>query len=125
MTQKNSSIDRAKCLLNDLLHGPPIPVSIVEENAQMQGISRRTMQRARKELGLVCIRQGFAAGGQWLLRLPGQAQARFPITTSKQVVPTASAPMHQRVALSRQRGRASLADFIKGRQEAERRRDAL
>jgi hypothetical protein len=47
-----------------------IEVSDLEEWARKAGVSKRTLERARKKLGVVSKREGFGTGGKFYLSLP-------------------------------------------------------
>jgi hypothetical protein len=47
-----------------------VEASIIERQAKRAGISKRTLERARKELGVVSKREGFGPEGKFFLSLP-------------------------------------------------------
>jgi len=63
-------LDKAKSFLRDLLRDGPVPTETANTAAEHAGISRRTLKRARKELGVTAARQGFGADGVWVLQAP-------------------------------------------------------
>jgi hypothetical protein len=67
-------IDRAVAfLLSELAHGE-LPTVVVEQAANDEGISARTLDRARSRLKIVSRRTGFGKTGQSWLFLPHPAQ---------------------------------------------------
>lgn len=60
--------DEAETLLAELLARGEMPASEIFAEAERQGVSRRTVQRARRRLGITTDRRGFAGGAVW--RLP-------------------------------------------------------
>jgi hypothetical protein len=67
-------------LVVSLSEGPK-PVAVVTAEAKNHGLSARSLQRARKEVGVVSVRSGFGKDGVWSLRLPPERVARAPRTT--------------------------------------------
>jgi putative DNA primase/helicase len=47
-----------------------VEASVIERQAKKAGISKRTLERARKELGVVSRREGFGVEGKFFLSLP-------------------------------------------------------
>ena len=56
-------------LMRVLAEGP-VPVKDVYAMADQEGISRGSVERAKKKLGVVSERDGFGKGGTWSWRLP-------------------------------------------------------
>ncbi|MBI5864817.1 MAG: AAA family ATPase [Planctomycetes bacterium] len=70
-----SSLDSAKEWLRDSLAAGPMPADDVQAGAKAEGISRRTLSRAKSELGVKSIRQGYGQGSRWVWSLPGGVDA--------------------------------------------------
>jgi hypothetical protein len=62
-----SSLEKAKELLSDLLANGDIAAKDGEEAGRENGISKRTLERARKELGVKAAKNGFDGGWTWTL----------------------------------------------------------
>lgn len=71
-------IDDARELLCHELADGRRPEVEIREGALAQGISERTLRRARKQLGIQSIREQFGPGGQWYLELPDDGVQRRP-----------------------------------------------
>ena len=65
-------LNKAREYLLHTLAGGPTPANVVEEHARQSGISQRSLQRARQELGVLSRRSGFGSQGVWSLSLPGE-----------------------------------------------------
>jgi hypothetical protein len=66
--------DNAKDFLRELLaHGPVEAVEVLSK-ADAAGIARKTLTRAKDDLGISAGRQGFGRGGHWAWELPGGDQ---------------------------------------------------
>lgn len=63
---RKSALDQAIDFLREELKGGPRPVAEIEAKAQRQGIAKRTLDRARTEIG---IRPKKSKKG-WMLSLP-------------------------------------------------------
>jgi putative DNA primase/helicase len=59
------SLTEAKDFLRELLAKGPIPAKEAEEAAEANGVSERTLRRARKELGIKTSKSSFDAGWTW------------------------------------------------------------
>jgi hypothetical protein len=68
--ETRSELERADDLLRELLADGPLATRELEQAAEAEGISRRTLQRARGRLKTVRQRDGFGPGGRWLVSLP-------------------------------------------------------
>ncbi len=71
--EERDALTEAKEFLGEALAGGPIPAREVQEEAQAAGIAKRTLDRARKALGVEVRRQGKAGrrgGGTWYWSLP-------------------------------------------------------
>ena len=66
------SMREAKEYLRDLLAKSPVPAKDAEEGAEQNGISDRTLARAKKELGIKSDKDSF--GGGWMWKLPEGCQ---------------------------------------------------
>jgi hypothetical protein len=60
--------DEAKEFLENLLRSGPVPSETIEEAAQAEGISRRTLFRAKKELGVAAVKDPDDGKWRWELR---------------------------------------------------------
>jgi hypothetical protein len=67
---EKSSLDDAVQFLTALLGSEPVLVTVVEALAATAGISMRTLRRAKAQLGVRSVRQGFGPGGSFLWSLP-------------------------------------------------------
>jgi putative DNA primase/helicase len=65
--------DDAKELLRNLLADGPVLLDTLEEAAKADGISRRTLFRAKKELNVTSVKNG---EGKWLWELPHRSRSR-------------------------------------------------
>lgn len=64
---RKSALDEAIDFLREELKGGPKPVAEIEQKGQSQGIAKRTIDRARKEIGTDAKK----VKGRWILSLPG------------------------------------------------------
>lgn len=62
-----TQLDQAKEFLVDLLAREPLPASTIEYEYQAAGLSRSTVNRAKRELGVLSMK----VDGAWLWSLPG------------------------------------------------------
>ena len=60
-------LNEAKEFLRELLADGPVSAKEGEEAAKANGITRRTLERARKELGVKAKKNGFEGGWTWAL----------------------------------------------------------
>lgn len=58
--------------LQEILAGGAVSAKEVFEEAELRGIGRRTLERAKKELGIRSQRGGFGSGGTWEWALPAE-----------------------------------------------------
>ncbi len=69
-----SELDEAKAFLLDTLNGGKVPSAAIERDADANGISRATLRRAKKALGVQAVKEGQPgkpdAPGKWYWRLP-------------------------------------------------------
>ena len=70
--------DYAVRFLQEILAGGPMSTREVHEAASLEGISPRTLERAKEALGVVCKPSGYQQPWNWELR-PSQAPAAPPI----------------------------------------------
>jgi putative DNA primase/helicase len=63
--------DDAEVLLRELLANGPVPTREVEQAAEEEGISKRSLERVRADMGIIAQQQS----GAWYLMLPGSAEA--------------------------------------------------
>jgi hypothetical protein len=61
------ALKKAKEFLRELLADGPVAASDGAEGAQAHGISTRTLERARRELGVKVEKVGFEGGWSWKL----------------------------------------------------------
>lgn len=71
------AIEEAKTFLADALAAGERLARDVEAEAERQGISGRTLERAKRDLGIIAIRP-VSSGGPWGWRLPGEAAKTTP-----------------------------------------------
>jgi putative DNA primase/helicase len=62
------SLKEAKDYLRDLLANGPIAATDGEEGAKANGISKRTLARAKKELGVKSEKEGYQGEWCWTLK---------------------------------------------------------
>jgi len=74
-----SALDEARNWLRNALAGGPCPAKDVLAEARADGIAKRTLDRAKKDLGVVASKEGFGAGWTW--RLP---DAEGPLAQERQ-----------------------------------------
>jgi putative DNA primase/helicase len=65
--KERRSLKEAVVFLSDLLSEGPMDAAKGEDEAEKEGISRRTLMRARKELGVKAEKSGFDDGWVWTL----------------------------------------------------------
>jgi hypothetical protein len=58
-------------LLRVLGDHEPYPSKVLDEEASEAGIKERTLARAKRKLGVISEKDGFAVGAVWTCRLPG------------------------------------------------------
>ena len=63
-------LEEAKSLLLDLLPDGPVSLAAIKENAVTKGISLRTLDRAKTELGVISRSEGFGPGSVMHWTLP-------------------------------------------------------
>jgi AAA domain len=63
---KDGGIEAAKEFLTELLADGPVESTVGEDAAEKRGIKDRTLDRARKKLGIKAVRDGFGPGGKWM-----------------------------------------------------------
>ena len=63
-------LERAKALLTKLLADGPVEQKVIVEAGAAEGISLRTLERSKRILGVVSIREGFGAEGVAFWSLP-------------------------------------------------------
>jgi len=67
------AVAEARSFLEELLGGGPLSQDEIQRQAQEEGISRRTLSRAKSELRITSEFQQGALGAQWLWRLRAAA----------------------------------------------------
>ena len=65
--QEPSRLDEATDFLREVLADGPLPASKIKTLAVDEGVTERTLKRARKKLGIASKREGFGAGSSWTL----------------------------------------------------------
>ena len=65
--------EEAESFLEAALADGPVPASVVVPAAKQVGISSRTLDRAKANLGIHPFRDGFGPGGRWVWALPGHS----------------------------------------------------
>ena len=66
-------VSAAKEMLAEVLaEGVPIAQLLIEEEAERRDVSKKSLQAAKKSLGVVSKREGFGAGGLWYWQLPNR-----------------------------------------------------
>lgn len=70
------AFDEAKDWLRDILSDGPIPASEVKRRAKDDEIKARTLDRAKKALGVTATREGYASDGRWVWAMPHSAPTR-------------------------------------------------
>jgi len=66
--RRGEPLEDAIAFLQQMLAGGPMRATEVKERARMEGISDRTLKRARAELGVIASNSGFQ--GAWTMQLP-------------------------------------------------------
>ncbi len=69
-------IDDAKNMVYEMLRDGSKAVKLVEAVAKQAGVSRRSLERARRELGVLSHRSGFGSKGVWTLSLPTESPSQ-------------------------------------------------
>ena len=59
-----------EAFLRDVLSDGPVPAKEIEREARGQDISRSTLHRMKRRLGIMTERVGFGKGGEWQWSLP-------------------------------------------------------
>ena len=72
-TKSPAARDEAKQFLANLLADGPVLATEVKDAASGNGISERTLKRAKQELGVQAEKDG--ATGKWSWHLPGKSKA--------------------------------------------------
>jgi len=73
--EKQRPVDEAVVFLRGILADGPMPCNQVQERATEQGISQRTLDRARRKLGVRSTPTGFGGPRRWTLPSPCQFPA--------------------------------------------------
>lgn len=69
----DGALEEAKAWLRDALANGARPAKEVKQEAESDGIKPRTLDRAKKALGLISTREGYASEGRWVWSLPHSA----------------------------------------------------
>jgi hypothetical protein len=77
---RSATAEAAEFLL-DVLGDEPLPAKEVFRRGADVGISKRTLERAKKEVGVQTLKQGM--GGGWLWYVPGHTDGVLPKTAKK------------------------------------------
>jgi hypothetical protein len=64
------AIEDAETFLGDMLRDGPVPTRDIQQAARAHGHSWRTVERAKKQLGIEAVKAGLAAGWSWQLPPP-------------------------------------------------------
>lgn len=67
--RKSGKADEAKGIIEDMLAHGPVPSTDVLEACLAVGVSKRTYERVKSELGVKACREGFGDDGTWMLSL--------------------------------------------------------
>jgi len=62
--------DEAGDWLRDVLSNGPLPSTDIKMIAEQDGLGWRTVERAKKRIGAVATREGFANNGRWMWAMP-------------------------------------------------------
>jgi len=62
---ERSAASEARAFLLETLADGPVDAKQVKADAKIAGISLRTLERAKREEGIVAVRRGFGAAGSW------------------------------------------------------------
>ncbi|MGO8749763.1 MAG: AAA family ATPase [Thermoguttaceae bacterium] len=74
--------DGAKRLLIEVLANGPVSEKAIEEKASAQGLSMRTLHRAKAELGIISQRSGFGKGSMVFWMFPPASRPWYPAIPS-------------------------------------------
>ncbi len=75
-------------VLRDLLaDGSPVPAADVTRHARDNGISPRTLHRAKARLGVKSERSGYGSSGRWSWHLPSKADTHTVAINGNQCPP--------------------------------------
>ena len=67
-----------KNLLIDLLANGPVLTTLVEERGAARGFYMNQLKRAKKQMGIVSLKEKGKVGGPWFWALPKHAPAKKP-----------------------------------------------
>ncbi len=84
------AIDEAAEWLRDSLAAGPMTADEVHAGARNEGIAKRTLNRAKSELGVKSTREGFGNGSRWVWSLPNKAPADVNSATGADELPAES-----------------------------------
>lgn len=62
--------NEAEQWLRDVLSDGPMPSSDIKAQAERDGMAWRTIERAKKSMGVIATREGFGSDGKWVWVLP-------------------------------------------------------
>jgi putative DNA primase/helicase len=74
-SRSTTAVDDAKKFLLDILGNGPVPKTEIDDAAEANGISQRTLCRAKKDLHVEAKKDGLKGGWNW--RLPKQSTPRW------------------------------------------------
>ena len=77
---QGDKLGEAKVFLLDILADGPVEQSEIEAGAAELGIAYRTVERAKKSLGIISRREGFGPGSVVMWERPTEAVAHTPPT---------------------------------------------
>jgi len=85
----DTALDEAKEFLNDVLQDGPVSANDIYKMAKNAGHSKRTIERAKKELNVTVKKIGFGKESQWIWELPNNKNslAAFDANTEKSGIP--------------------------------------
>lgn len=75
-----TAVDEAKLFLLDILTNGPLAFSEIEEAAKLEGISEKTLRRAKELAGIESRKDSFGGGWIWAISEDGQAKMAKPNT---------------------------------------------
>jgi len=114
--EKVGALSDAKAFLLDVLSDGPVLQSEIEKRAKAEGISRRTLRRAKDSLGVKSVKEGF--DGKWRWKLPENTQDTKGTTMTNQDV-------QARPKMSTQDVQASARNLLKSHQGVQDVQDIL
>ena len=77
MEEESGALGDAKTFLSSLLEEGPVPATTIQAEANKNGISRSTLNRAKESLGIKPHRDGKGVRASWIWELPKPKQGRI------------------------------------------------